>query len=159
VTRPSAAARGRRKGGGTKGHAASLIRGQREFRWRGVRPEIYKASDGESWAGIARHVLFAGSRGAPMAFDVRYFEIERGGYSTFERHGHAHVVIGLRGLGRVRLGGRWRRLKPLDACYIGPETPHQLRNDAGEPFGFLCLVDAERDRGRPLAATPRRTAR
>jgi ribulose-bisphosphate carboxylase large chain len=86
-----------------------------------------------------------------MAFDVRYFEIEGGGHSTFERHRHAHVVIGLRGAGRVRIGSRWRPLKPLDACYIGPETPHQLRNDGGEPFGFLCVVDAERDRGRAVA--------
>jgi ribulose-bisphosphate carboxylase large chain len=114
-----------------------------------VRQESYKSPDA-SWAGIARYVLFAGSRGDPLAFDVRYFEIESGGYSTLEHHRHAHVVIGLRGQGRVRIGRRWRDLKPLDACYIGPETAHQLRNEGGEPFGFLCLVDAARDHARPV---------
>ena len=140
----------RRRGRGAVAAKTSTIRGQRDFRWKGVRPEIYKATDG-SWEGIARYVLFAGSRGDALSFDVRYFEIEGGGHSTFEQHRHAHVVIGLRGAGRVRIGGRWRRLDPLDACYIGPQTPHQLRNDGPEPFGFLCLVDAERDRAQPIA--------
>jgi hypothetical protein len=32
--------------------------------------------------------------------------------------------------------------------YIAPNDPHQFRNpeEAGEPFGFLCIVNAERDR-------------
>jgi len=31
--------------------------------------------------------------------------------------------------------------------YIAPGDPHQFRNDEGdEPFGFLCIVNAERDR-------------
>jgi quercetin dioxygenase-like cupin family protein len=128
---------------------ASVFRPARSFRWKGVRREDYKAA-GEQWAGIARYVLFAGSRGSAIAFDVRYFEIDEGGHSTLEKHRHAHVVIGLRGVGRIRIGSRWRHLKPFDSCYIGPDAPHQLRNDGSEPFGFLCVVDARRDRGRPL---------
>jgi len=29
---------------------------------------------------------------------------------------------------------------------VAPEEVHQLRNPADEPFGFLCIVDHERDR-------------
>jgi ribulose-bisphosphate carboxylase large chain len=117
---------------------SSVIRGQRDFRWKGVR-----------------YVLFAGSRGDPISFDVRYFEIEAGGHSTFEQHRHAHVVIGLRGAGRVRIGSRWQPVTPFDVCYIAPRTAHQLRNEAREPFGFLCLVDAKRDRGKPVVRSRR----
>ena len=34
-----------------------------------------------------------------------------------------------------------------DAVYVAPDEVHQFRNpSATEPFGFLCVVDAERDR-------------
>jgi ribulose-bisphosphate carboxylase large chain len=138
-------------------HAAPSLRRQRDFRWRGVEPERYKDGGEGDWGAVTRHVLFAGSRGAAIGFDVRYFEIARGGHSTLERHRHAHVVIAVRGVGRVRLGRRWHRLRPLDSCYIEPHAPHQLRNDEEEPFGFLCVVDARRDRGVPLDADRRRT--
>ena len=37
-----------------------------------------------------------------------------------------------------------------DAIYVAPHEPHQFRNpSADEPLGFLCIVDAERD--RPVA--------
>ena len=99
----------------------------------------------------ARFVVFRdGSGGAPINFDVRYFELAPGGRTNFEQHRHAHVVIGLRGSGRVRLGRRWVRLRRHDTCYVAPETPHELHNDRRTPFGFLCIVDAARDRGRPV---------
>jgi ribulose-bisphosphate carboxylase large chain len=122
-------------------------------------PEAYRNLAGAATAGASRQVLVAGSAGAPIGFDVRYFELTPGGRTNFEQHQHAHVVIGLRGAGRVRLGRRWVRLRGLDACYVAPHTPHELHNDRRSPFGFLCIVDAERDRGRPprdTAATRRR---
>ena len=38
-----------------------------------------------------------------------------------------------------------------DVIYVAPNDPHQFRNpdDTTEPFGFLCFVNAERD--RPLS--------
>ena len=40
-----------------------------------------------------------------------------------------------------------------DTVYVGPHEVHQLHNpSATEPFGFLCLVDAERDAPVPVAA-------
>lgn len=131
----------------------------RAFRWRGVRLERYRALAGGTVSGTSRQVLMAGSGGAPIAFDVRYFELTPGARTNFEQHRHAHVVIGLRGSGRVRLDRRWLRVGRLDTCYVAPDTPHELHNDRPRPFGFLCIVDASRDRGRTVAARqPRRAA-
>ena len=127
----------------------------RDFRWVGVPVEAYKlAGSRGDWAGIRRQVIVAGSRGAATAFDVRYFEIDPGGFSTLEQHQHAHVVIGLQGTGMIRTGRRWQRLRFLDVCYVEPNTIHRLRNDGPQRFGFLCLVDAERD--TPRVVTTRR---
>jgi quercetin dioxygenase-like cupin family protein len=134
-----------------------LLRGGRGLRWRGTAAEAYKQStaDGD-WESITRQVLFAGSRGDAMRFDVRYFELAGTGRSSLERHRHAHVVIALYGTGRVRIGARWARLRRFDACYIGPNITHQLRSDGAAPFGFLCVVDAKRDRGRPVLPVRKR---
>jgi quercetin dioxygenase-like cupin family protein len=127
----------------------SAVLSARAFRWRGIVLEHYRDLAGTAAAGASRQVLVAGSRGDPVSFDVRYFELAPGKRTNFEHHRHAHVVIGLRGGGRVRLGRRWVRLRGFDACYIAPDTPHELHNDRRTPFGFLCIVDAQRDRGRP----------
>ena len=128
----------------------SAVYPARRFRWRGIALEPYRTLGGGRAAGASRQVLVAGSSGAAISFDVRYFELAPGGRTNFERHRHAHVVIGLRGAGRARLGRRWVRLRRLDACYIAPDTAHELHNDRRGPFGFLCVVDARRDRGRPV---------
>lgn len=126
----------------------------RSFRWRGVPLEGYEtARENPSSALVSRQVLIAGSRGAGVDFDVRYFEIAPEGHSRREQHEHAHWVIVLRGTGKVRIGRRWRILRYLDACYIDRGALHQLRNDGAEPFGFLCVVDSRR---RP--SVPRRGA-
>ena len=41
-----------------------------------------------------------------------------------------------------------RKFEFGDVIYVAPNDPHQFRNpdDATEPFGFLCIVNAERDR-------------
>jgi ribulose-bisphosphate carboxylase large chain len=102
-------------------------------------------------AGVCRAVL-AGAGGEATAFHVRYFEVAPGGRSTLERHAHAHVVVVLRGRGEVQLGEVNHLLSFGDAVYVAPHEPHQFRNPSGaEPFGFLCLVDARRDRPEPLA--------
>jgi quercetin dioxygenase-like cupin family protein len=142
------------------GAAVPALLPARAFRWPGVVREAYRTLAGPAAGSASRQVLVAGSAGAPIAFDVRYFELAPGGRTNFEQHRHAHVVIGLRGVGRVRLGRRWLRLRCLDVCYVAPDTPHELHNDRRRPFGFLCIVDAERDRGRPVrGAAPKRRRR
>jgi quercetin dioxygenase-like cupin family protein len=81
---------------------------------------------------------------------TRYFEVQPGGYSTLERHEHRHTVIVLRGRGTVRLGDAVHAIAPFDAVYVAPHTVHQFRAGAGEPLGFLCVVDRERDKPVPV---------
>ncbi len=115
------------------------------LRWQGVPIAAYKA-DANHHQGVTRTVL-AGETGEQTAFHVRYFEIAPGGFSTLERHQHEHVVVVLRGRGEVQLGDQTSTLGFGDVVYVASGEPHQFRNcSTEEPFGFLCMVDAVRDR-------------
>jgi S-methyl-1-thioxylulose 5-phosphate methylthiotransferase len=116
------------------------------FRWEGVEEREYKSGTG--WRGVTRHVL-AGPAGA--AFQTRYFEIAPGGYSSLEKHEHVHVVMALRGRGRALIGREVVEMAPFDVVETPPLAPHRWVNAGQEPFGFLCTVDAERDRPQPLS--------
>jgi ribulose-bisphosphate carboxylase large chain len=60
-------------------------------------------------------------------------------------------VVVLRGRGQVQLGGAVHDLAFGDTVYVAPHEVHQFRNASAEPFGFLCVVDAERDRPVPVS--------
>lgn len=113
-------------------------------RWMGIEPEPYKTEAG-GWADITRWSL-VGTRGESTRFHLRYFEIAPGGCSSLERHQHEHVVIAVRGHGEILLEDRWEPLHPGDVAYTAPGCVHQVRPVGDEPFGFFCIVDAERDR-------------
>lgn len=123
------------------------------FQWTGIEPRPYKPGGeterGMGFRGIARHRL-ADSGLLPAHFELRYFELEPGGYSSLEKHEHAHFVIALRGVGQALVGSGAHELKPFDALHVPPLAPHRWLNAGDEPFGFLCPVDASRDRPRPL---------
>ena len=126
---------------------ASRVIRHEGFHWIGVPPVNYK-DEGESWRAVTRHPLVGVREGTP--FHVRYFEIGPGGYTTLERHEHQHVVIALRGEGEVRLGYDRLPVRFGDVVYVASNDPHQFRATGDEPFGFLCIVAAERDRPVPL---------
>jgi quercetin dioxygenase-like cupin family protein len=113
------------------------------FRWQGVEVNAYKEEGGAPFKDISRQTLF---KHESLAGELRYFEIAPGGYSTLERHRHVHAVMILRGNGRCLVGEELRDLAPLDLVSIPPMSWHQFRAGPGEPLGFLCLVDRERDR-------------
>jgi ribulose-bisphosphate carboxylase large chain len=117
------------------------------FRWDGVPIVEYK-QPADHWCGIVRQVL-VGDRGEQTAFQVRYFEIAPGGFSSLESHRHEHGVIVLRGRGEVQLGELVQDLHFGDVVYVAPDEVHQFRNPTSEPFGFLCIVDARRDNPQP----------
>jgi quercetin dioxygenase-like cupin family protein len=119
------------------------------FTWREVKTERYKTED-SNWTGIIRKVLI-GRHDESTKFHLRYFEISPGGYSSFEKHKHEHVVVGIRGKGEVLCGTKRYELNFLDTFYIAPDTPHQLSNPFSEPFGFLCIVNAKRDKPKILS--------
>ncbi len=118
-----------------------------DYRWEGVSPVAYKDAD-ERWRGVTRHRLVDAAEETP--FHVRYFEVEPGGHTTHECHQHQHVVVAMRGSGEVRLGGSWEKVSFGDVVYVAPNEPHQFRSAGDEPFGFICIVDADRDRPVPL---------
>ena len=134
-----------------EGNHSKLIGRLAGFEWKDVPLEAYK-SNTETWKGITRREL-VGKRGETVDFHVRYFEIQPGGYSTLEKHEHAHVVIGMRGVGEAQTGCFIWKVSVGDVVYVGPSDPHQFRcpQGASEPFGFLCVVDAERDRPIPVS--------
>lgn len=112
--------------------------------WEGVEARRYK-DEADHHAGVARHTLLAASEPEGPGFETRYFEVAPGGYTSFERHAHPHVVLVLRGRGSVRLGERIEPLAELDVVYVAPWEPHRFLADGGEPLGFLCVVDGDRD--------------
>lgn len=111
-------------------------------RWRGISKVKYKENS-TKWAKVDRFPLILSDS---LCFEVRYFEIAPGGFSSLEYHNHAHVVVVLKGKGKVRLDKSYRILRQFDVLFIEPRQIHQLLNPYDEPFGFLCIVDRERDR-------------
>jgi quercetin dioxygenase-like cupin family protein len=113
------------------------------FRWDGVAYQPYKQEGSAPFKDISRQVLF---QEPSLGCELRYFEMDAAGYSTLERHEHEHAVMILRGHGTCMVGTEVRAVKPFDLVTIPAWTWHQFRATAGEPLGFLCMVNQQRDR-------------
>ena len=121
-----------------------LFRGFQEgYRWDGVAHMPYKEEGSVPFKAISRQVLF---EEPGLGCQWRYFEMQPGGYSTLERHEHMHAVMILRGHGHCLLGLEVRSVGPFDLVTIPSWTLHQFRATEGEPMGFLCMVNSERDK-------------
>jgi quercetin dioxygenase-like cupin family protein len=121
-----------------------LFRAAREgFRWEAVAHQPYKQDGSAPFKDISRQVLFHQD---DLGCELRYFEMDAGGYSTLERHAHAHAVMILRGRGECLLGAEVRPVKQFDLVSIPSMVWHQFRATSGEPLGFLCMVNVLRDR-------------
>lgn len=116
------------------------------YHWDTVPKKVYK-TDTTNFKDISRYSLL-GEQDDEQAlnFQMRYFEIEPGGYSSLEYHRHPHSVIIIRGSGSVVLGDEVHPLHLHDVVFISPETTHQFHADNGEKLGFICIVDRYRDR-------------
>jgi quercetin dioxygenase-like cupin family protein len=97
------------------------------------------------YRGVTRQTITSGPI-EKCGFEVRYFEIEPGGYTRLERHDHVHSVTALRGHGYAIVGAEVHPVRGHDHIYVSPMTIHQFVNDGDEAFGFICVVDADRDR-------------
>ena len=113
------------------------------FRWEGVPHMPYKEEGSAPFKAISRQVLF---EDPDQACQLRYFEMDAGGYSTLERHEHVHAVMILRGNGHCLLGNEVRPVRQFDLITIPAWTLHQFRATGGEPMGFLCMVNNDRDK-------------
>jgi quercetin dioxygenase-like cupin family protein len=123
------------------------------FRWEGVDLRAYKDEAAAPFNGVTRQVLAS----APdLRGELRYFEVAPGGWTTLERHAHVHAVTILRGAGRALVGADVMEVAALDLVTVPAWAWHQFRASADAPLGFLCMVDAERD--RPQLPTPEQRA-
>ncbi len=113
------------------------------YRWDGVDELPYKEDGRALFKSITRQVLFSDPE---LHGELRYFEVAAGGFSTLERHQHMHAVLILRGSGHCLVGTEVRSLETRDLVTVPPLTWHQFRATRGEPLGFLCMVNARRDK-------------
>jgi quercetin dioxygenase-like cupin family protein len=114
-----------------------------DYRWENTDLLAYKEEGSAPFKAITRQTLF---RHPEMKGELRYFEMAAGGYSTLERHQHVHAVLILRGKGQCMIGGEVFDISENDLVTIEPMTWHQFRANAGEPMGFLCMVNVDRDK-------------
>ena len=113
------------------------------YRWEGVEERPYKDDARALFKSITRQVLFSHP---DMHGELRYFELAPGGFSTLERHEHMHAVLILRGSGHCLVGEQVKRIDQHDLITVPAMTWHQFRATAAEPLGFLCMVNAARDK-------------
>ena len=112
-------------------------------RWDAVDVLAYKQDGAAPFRDVTRQVLFDDPA---LACQLRYFEVAPGGHTTLERHEHAHAVIVAHGRGRCLVDGRIFELALHDLVRVPALAWHQFRAAPDAPLGFLCMVNAERDR-------------
>ena len=115
------------------------------YRWDRVEVTRYKEEGSAAFRDVTRQTLF---RRPDLRGELRYFEVAPAGYSTLERHEHVHAVMILRGDGEALVGAEVFAVKTFDLVTVPPLTWHQFRAGASSPLGFLCMVDAERDKSQ-----------
>lgn len=125
-----------------------VVRGD-GLRWPAAPARAYK-EEGASFCEVNRRLLLGRALGDDLAFEMRYFEVAPGGFTSFERHLHPHAVVVLAGRGEVRLPDGLHPVAPFDVVYVAPGEPHQFRAAPDERLGILCVVDHERDRPQLL---------
>ena len=113
------------------------------MRWQEVEVLEYKREHGASFREVTRQVLFDDPL---LSCQLRYFEVAPGGHTTLERHEHAHAVLIECGSGSCLVGDRVYDVAEHDLVHVPSLTWHQFRADKNEPLGFLCMVNAVRDR-------------
>ncbi len=129
-----------------KHHRARTAEGQ----WQDVPVLEYKQDGAAPFRNVTRQVLF---EDPALACQMRYFEVAANGHTTLERHQHIHAVMIVRGRGECLVGDEVFAVHQHDLVQVPPLTWHQFRAPADGPLGFLCLVNAERDRPQlPSAA-------
>ena len=83
-------------------------------RWPSLPVREYKDRP-ELFRDVVRRVLLGAAPGEEaLSFELRYFEVAAGGWSTLERHQHPHAVVVLRGRGEVLLGDERHPLAPFE---------------------------------------------
>ncbi|CAL8968803.1 hypothetical protein RHODGE_RHODGE_01154 [Rhodoplanes serenus] len=122
---------------------ANVRKAADDYQWEGVERMPYKEDERALFKRVTRQILFSDPA---LDGELRYFEVAAGGFSTLERHEHVHAVMIFRGHGHCLVGDSVRAVAERDLVYIPPMTWHQFRATGAQPLGFLCLVNARRDK-------------
>lgn len=72
-------------------------------------------------------------------FEMRYFEIKKGGHSPKERHSWEHEAFVVKGKGAVVGEDGETEVKTGDAIYVAPNELHQFKASE-EDLGFICVI-------------------
>lgn len=116
------------------------------YSWKGIERKDYK-TDTTCYQGVHRFSLLGEQKDEQqLNFQTRYFEVNKGGFTSLEYHRHPHSVVIIKGSGSMVLGDEVHKLGLHDVVFISPETLHQFHADNGEPLGFICIVDRYRDK-------------
>ncbi|HLI90744.1 MAG TPA: cupin domain-containing protein [Ktedonobacteraceae bacterium] len=117
-------------------------REQGELRWQGVAVRAYGPQN--SGADRATRQILIGNDEHSPNFHLRYFAVQPGGHTSLDQHAHDHGVYILHGRARLRLDDEEHELNAGDVVYISGNAVHQFFTLGEEPFGFLCVVPAQR---------------
>ena len=113
-----------------------------EFRWQDVPVSAYGPEN--SRAECATRQILIGMEEQSPHFHMRYFAVQPGGHTSLDQHTHDHGVYMLHGRARLRLGDEEHEIQTGDVVYIPGNEVHQFFTVGDEPFGFLCVVPAQR---------------
>ena len=89
--------------------------------------------------GVSIRYLVLEEFGAPN-FELRYFEVQKGGKTSVDEHPYEHEVFVLKGRGKLLLNDKEYPMRPGDAILIEPDEKHRLVQEGEETLGFLCIV-------------------
>lgn len=113
-----------------------------EMRWADIMVRAY-GPENSTAKGATRQILIGNEENSPN-FHMRYFAVQPGGYTSLDQHAHDHGVYVLHGQARLRLGEEEHEVSTGDVIYISGNEVHQFIAQGEEPFGFLCVVPANR---------------
>jgi quercetin dioxygenase-like cupin family protein len=122
-------------------HRAGRVE-QGEMRWQDVPLRAY-GPENSGADRATRQVLIGNDEQSPH-FHMRYFAVHPGGHTSLDQHAHDHGVYILHGRARLRLNDTEYELNAGDVVYISGNDIHQFFTVDEEPFGFLCVVPAQR---------------
>lgn len=122
-------------------HRAGRVE-QGEMRWQDIPLRAY-GPENSGADRATRQVLIGNDEQSPH-FHMRYFAVQSGGHTSLDQHSHDHGVYILHGRARLRLNDTEHELNAGDVVYISGNDVHQFFTVGEEPFGFLCVVPAQR---------------
>jgi quercetin dioxygenase-like cupin family protein len=89
--------------------------------------------------GVSIRYLVVEEFGAPQ-FEMRYFELQKGGRTSLDEHPYEHEVFILTGKGRMLIDDKEYPLRQNDAILVEPNEKHRFFQEGDGPFGFICIV-------------------